>query len=305
VGQTLLIGSARTTWREWLRANRHDVPLLCLDPTDPTDGPAGILTLQQGDKILRERFYGSLDPQRHPHVLIAFLAEAIQLSREDLMVQLFPYRATPVLRQTVQLVAQVMQPDRILIGCGTEIDQSGFPVGPESVELEPAFPPMVQQAQRKAHWLRMLERCQRQTVDLRKVTLEGSRLGSGVSLSAEERKTAGLQNAVHAERIGASLLVVSDADFEESEVSVALDYAGCTRAVFAEPGAYRNLLCSFARQDGIDFAYGIVAEIDWRSLRAQVLSTAIPPAPVRILRLGSLRVDASGREMGELRSWQA
>ena len=93
-------------------------------------------------------------------------------------------------------------------------------------------------------------------------------------------------------------------DTEESDVSAALDYTGCTRAHFVAPGMYRNILCSFARQSGEDFGVGIITEIDWQSMRAQALCTAVAPAPLRILRIGALRVDSSGRELGEVRPWQ-
>jgi polynucleotide 5'-kinase involved in rRNA processing len=67
---------------------------------------------------------------------------------------------------------------------------------------------------------------------------------------------------------------------------------------------YRNLLCSFAKQSGEDFGMGILTDIDWNSMRAYAQCTAVPPAPVRILRLGSLRVDSNGHELGEVRPWQ-
>jgi hypothetical protein len=304
VATTLLIGNARTTWREWLRENRHDANLLCLDPVDPIQLVPGVLHLFQGEKPSLSRFYGSTDPQRSPHVMIGFLAEALRRTQGELIIQLFSYRPTPLLRQTALLAAQLAMPDRILVAESTEIDQMGFPVGPEEIAIEPALPPMIQLAQRKAKWIKLLEQCTRQEVDLRNVTIEGSRLGSGRRLSEAERKQAGLKNALHAEAAGASLFVVIDTDLDEQEVSQALDFTGCSKAVITSPVAYSNLLCSFANQKGEDFANGVVCGIDWRSLRASVLASAVPPAPVRLLRLGSIRIDSDGRELGELRPWQ-
>jgi hypothetical protein len=304
LARTLLIGNPRTTWREWLREYRRGEDFLCLDPADPVQLTPTLLNLFGDGRPKLTRFYGSLDAQRQPHTILAFLGQALLQAEGDLLVQCFAFRPTPVMRQSVQLAAQMLQPDRILIASGTEIDQGGFPVGPEEITLDPALPPMVQHAQRKAQWLKLLEQCERHTVDLRKVSLEGSRLGSGRRLSEEERKKACLGQSVHAEVSGTSLFVVSDADFEEADVARALDFTGCTKAVFAEPGAYRNLLCSFANQQGEDFGFGIITEIDWRSLRAQVLNTSVPPAPVRLMRIGSQRVDAEGRELGEVRPWQ-
>jgi polynucleotide 5'-kinase involved in rRNA processing len=304
MGKTLLIGHPQATWREWLKAHRGGAEFLCLDPADPIQLTPGILTLTSGQRRLYSRFYGSLDAQRQPHVMIAAAAQALQHAGDDLLIQTFAYRPSPVVRHTLAVLAQLIRPDRILVAEGAELDQSGFPVGPEPVELERALPPMVQHAQRKAQWLKLLEECERHTVDLRRVSVEGARLGSGIALSPDQRKAGCLAAAVHAEVTGSTLFVITDADMEESEVSRALDFAGCSKAIFAEAGAYRNLFCSFANQEGEDFGYGILLDIDWRSMRAQVLSTAVPPAPVRVLRIGSLRVDSEGRELGETRPWQ-
>jgi hypothetical protein len=304
VGRTLLVGNSQTTWREWLKEHRGKAELLCLDPGDPVHLTPCILSLMKGDRRIYTRFYGSLDSQRHPHLLIAAAVEGLARAGDDVIIQSFAYRPSPVLRHTTALLAQLIRPDRMLIAEGTDIDQSGFPLGPESVELDRALPPMVQHAQRKAQWLKLLEECERHTVDLRRVNVEGARLGSGRALSAEQRKDACLGTAVHAEVTGTVLFIIMDGELDESELARALDYTGCNKAVFAEPGAYHNLLCSFASQDGEEFGLGIVLDIDWRSLRAQVLSTAVAPAPVRILRLGSMRVDTQARELGEARPWQ-
>lgn len=233
----------------------------------------------------------------------AVLAQALEVA-PDLIVQLFPYRPLPLLRQTTSLIAQMLRPTEILVAAGAELDQGGFPVGPSEVEIETAFPPLVQMAQRKAQWLRLFESCRKHTIDLRKVSIEGTRLGTGIRLTSDERKEAKLDNALYAERAGGTLFAVTDLDIEESDVASALDFTGCTRANFVAPGLYRNLLCSFAKQNGEDFAMGILTDIDWQSLRGFALSTAIPPAPIRILRLGALRVEATGRELGEVRPWQ-
>jgi polynucleotide 5'-kinase involved in rRNA processing len=232
------------------------------------------------------------------------VSQAIEMAPDDLVVQLFPYRPLPLLRHVTVLIAQLLRPTEILVAKGTDLEQSGFPVGPSEVEIESAFPPLVQIAQRKAQWLRLFEGCQKHGFDLRKVSIEGVRLGTGTRLTNEERQKAQLKDVVYAERAGGTLFAVTDVDVEESDVASALDFTGCTRAQFVAPGLYRNLLCSFAKQSGEDFGMGILTDIDWESLRAYALSTAIPPAPIRILRIGALRVDSNGRELGEVRPWQ-
>jgi len=304
MGRTLLIGNPGSSWREWLKEHRGTRPFLCLDPADPIQGIPGQLCLFVAGKPIISRFYGSLDPQRAPHILPSLLAQALEKEPDDLIVQLFPYRPLPLLRHMAMLIAQQLRPTEILVAQNTELDQGGFPIGPSEVEIDSAFPPLVQMAQRKAQWLRLFEGCEKHTFDLRKVSTEGIRLGTGIRLNTEERQRAHLKDVLYAERAGGTLFAVTDLDVEESDVAAALDFTGCTRAQFVAPGLYRNLLCSFAKQTGEDFGMGILTDIDWQSMRGYALCNAVPPAPIRILRIGALRVDSDGRELGEVRPWQ-
>lgn len=301
---TLLVGNPSSSWRDWLKDNRGGRDLLCLDPADPIQGVPGRLCLFRDSRPVFERFYGSLDPQRYPHVILAALAEALKLIEGESLIQSFAYRPTPVLRHLLVLVAQVMQPETILVASGTSLDLNGFPVGPTPVELEAAFPQVVLDAQRKAQWIKLLENCTAHSVALKDLAIEGSRLGSGIAMDAHSRERVGLQGALHAEICGGTLFVVAAGELEEHRVARALDLTHTARLHAASPQAYENLTCSFARQSGEDFGFGIVESIDWEAGRLKALNDAVPPAPVRILRLGSLRVDPRGRELGEVAPWQ-
>ena len=303
MARTLLIGETGASWRAWERENLQGDDLLLLDPADATYGPPTVLRLVRGDRPLWTRLYGSLDPRRAPHVLVAALAEGIARAGESLTVRLFGYRNTPLLRQTVGLMASVLRPDRILVAEGTDLDQDGFPVGPESVALEPVFPPMVRDATRKAQWMRMLEASSSHEVELARTTLEGSRLGSGRALSIEERKRAGLEHAPHVERIGRALLVVAP-ELDERQMARALDVTHATKAVHALPRAYEGLVLAFARANGDEIGHGRVDRIDWEAGVLHARCTAVAPVPVGIVRLGSLRLDPKGGERGEARPWE-
>ena len=302
MARTLLIGGPNASWRAWEKENLKG-DLLVLDPADATHGTAAVFRLMRGERPLWTRFYGSLDPRRAPHVLLAALAEGMARAGDDLTVRLFTYRNTPLLRQTVALVASVLRPDRILVADGTDLDLDGFPVGPETPALETAFPPMVQEAMRKAQWMKMLERCEPHEVDLRAATLEGSRLGTGRVFSIEERKRAGLEEAVHVEQSGRGLLVVA-ASLDERQIARALDVTHCTKVVHALSRAYDGLLLAFVRPNGDEIGHGRVERIDWEAGLLHAHCTAVAPVPVGIVRLGSLRLDAKGGERGEARPWE-
>jgi len=303
VARTLLIGGPHVSWRTWEKESLKGDDLLVLDPADATYGPPTVLRLMRGERPLWSRLYGSLDPRRAPHVLVAALAEGMAQAGDDLTVRLFAYRSTPLLRQTVGLIASVLRPDRILVAEGTEIDQDGFALGPEPTPLEAAFPPMVQEAMRKAQWMKMLEASSLHEIDLARTTLEGSRLGSGKPLSIAEKERAGLGHAFRVERIGRTLLVVA-ADTDERQIARALDVTHAAKVVHAVPSAYDGLVLSFVRPTGEEIGFGRVERFDWEANVLYARCTAVAPVPVAIVRLGSLRLDPKGGERGEARPWE-
>ena len=304
MGRTFLIANPKSTWREWLKANRRGRDLIILDPSDANLTVPGRLSLLRGDKLVESRFYGSLESARAPHVMVAGVVELLKAADEDVLIQLYAYRPTPLLRQLTLLLAHLIAPDVILLAKGTDLAANELPTGPEEVELEAGFPAMVQTAQRKAHWLKLLETCQSHEVELKDVAIDGVRLGSGRRLTREETDRLKFSDAHWAEVSGSSLFVVADSEPDQGQVARALDHLHCTRAHFAAPDAYDGLLCSFARANGVDFGMGMIQRIDFEAGVVYALNTAETPAPVRILRLGSLQINENGTELGESRPWQ-
>lgn len=304
MGRTLLIGNPSSSWKEWLKAERGGADWICLDPAEVVANYLARLTLTQGDRTPHWRFYGSLDPQRFPQVTLAGLVGLLEKASPDAVVQLFKYQPNPVLKHTAQLVAQIVRPSRILVAKGTPISLEGWPVGPEEVELGPPLPEIAVQAQRKASWLKLLENCESHEIPFRQIEFEGARLGSGVRLDKAALESCRLPEGAYAEACGSTLFVVTEEQIDENRIARALDYLNCARAHFVSPKAYEGLLCGFARQDGEDFGLGYIERIDFPNETVHAKSTAIPVAPVRVLRLGALRIDAKGNELGEVRPWQ-
>lgn len=303
MASSLLIAGPGKSWREYLDANLGSRDLILLDPAETRFGAPGRVCLVRGGKVVAWRFIGSLDPLRAPHVVIAALAGFLKQT-ESAAVQCFPYVPTPLNRQTCLLLAQLLQPEEILVETTTDLDPEGWPVGPEAVSLRGDVPDLVNQAQRKARWLELIESSTEHRFPFRSVAIEGARLGAGRALSEAELEKIGMDGAQHAEICGSTLFAVYDEEPPEPMVARLLDAVHAKRAVFAAPHAYRGLLCSFARQSGEDFAIGTIQDIDFKSGEIVINSPAVPQAPVRILRIGSLRIDASGNEIEELRAWQ-
>ena len=56
----MLIGHAKVSWREWLKAHRKGRDLIVLDPADAELAPPGRFSLMRGDKVIAGRFFNTL-----------------------------------------------------------------------------------------------------------------------------------------------------------------------------------------------------------------------------------------------------
>lgn len=300
----LLIGTYEHSWKAWIAQNAPQHDLIVLDPLDTDHGPAARFCLVRDGRVVRWCFYGSLNPQRAPHRVVECLAVLLAEARDAVVVQMFGYRPGPTLRQLSLSLASVLRPTRIVVGQGTPIDLEMWPIGPEEAQVDVAFPPVVRNAQRRARWLKMIEDCREHEVPIKRISFDGARLGSGVRLDLGRLAKLGLEGTEHAEVCHKVLYLVSDLAIDERSLTAALDDVGAERAHVVNRTLFEGLLCAFSRDSGEDFGLGFVRQADFRSGVLHVSCTAIPPAPVRLVRLGSLRIDRSAKEYGEIRPWE-
>lgn len=294
--RTLLVAHPKTTWRDWLKENQGKRDLLVLDPSlaDHT-APARAYRYHEG-KVREWRLVGTTDPQRNPLGLLAAAAELAPLCSPDALILTFPLRLTPVLRQIAHALATILQPQEVLVPEGSRLERQGWPVGADTIELPAAFPPLVRDAQRRARWIELIESTEHHQIELADVTLQGARLGSGTRLAHKDF-------AEYGEVSGGVLHVVSDNRLEDDQVARAMDLAHASKISIVSPSSYQGLLCSFAHQNGDDFGYGIVESFDPERYVMRVRNTAVPPAPVRILKLGNIRLQENGQELPPLPPW--
>lgn len=305
MGRTLLIGSETGVWREWLKAERRNRDLIVLDPADANYGFPTRLVLLRGDRVVAWSFLGSLEPMRAPHLTMAALTAFLAAAESNAIVASFPYRPGPLAHQMTLLVDQMVRPTEIFVSQDAPLPEGCLTVGPEPVSHENTLPSLVLEAQRKAQWLALLKIAESHRLNLRELSIEGARLGSGTVCTDQVAKIDGLARAVWAERCGGTLLIVTADEPDDTAIAAALDQFGASRVQLVRPDAYRYLLCSLAREPGEDLGIGMVTHLDFESGEVDLLNTAVPPAHACRLRLGSLRVDtASGRELGEVRPWQ-
>ncbi len=291
MGLTLLVGATGHSWRSWLEG--YNGRVCVADPHLGDFGYPGRVGELVDGKIVEWRFVGSLEGTRNPLGLILGCLDLVRGWEEGVI--LGPEgRDSPASRQMLISLAQAMGVERIVMPEECGFAGWGWPVGPEEVAVSTDFPVIVKDAQRRARWLSLLEDSGLHEVVLADVRVMGARLGSGrrVDLGC------GL-----AEVGGGVLHWVTREEVGEDRIAGLVNEFHVGRVNLVDPRSYHGTVCSFAHEDGRDFAMGVVKRFDEGRGVVEILSPAVVPAPVRILKVGSLRVDSQGREIGEHAPW--
>lgn len=296
MGRTLLIAHPKTTWRDWLKDNRISRQLLIVDPADADHGTPARLLLIEGDRTKAWQFVGTTEPQNNPIAVLSSTAKLLQITSQDALILTYPLRLTPVLRQLAHSIAQLVQPEQILVPNGSRLDKQGWIIDPQSVELPPSLPPLVQDAQRRSRWIELYESGEDHTVDLDHVTTEGSRLGGGTRLAHKDF-------AEYGEVAAGTLHIVTSRKVPESEIGRVMDIAHARQTNFVDPSAYSGLICSFAHRNGSDFGMGVIKSFDPVKRQFQIRCQAVAPAPIKVLKIGSTRITDAGIELEQPKPW--
>jgi polynucleotide 5'-kinase involved in rRNA processing len=295
----LLVADQKWTWRDWLKENLGQRDLVCLDVADADYGPPARVFLLNDGKVRSWRLVGSVYPHRNPVDLLIGAASIIAQAREDAVVLSFELREMPVVRQMALALSEFGPFEHVLVPEGSAFLHEPWLIDAQPVALAHALPDAAKTAQRRARWLELLESCEEHTLELDHVGILGARLGSGQRLHGAPFDELG----PHVEVYGNTLLVVTDHDHDERTAGEALNLAHASKLSLVSTTAYDNLLCSFVRANGEDFGFGVIKGVDFQERTATILNNAVAPAPVRSVRIGSLRIDATGKETGETKPW--
>lgn len=291
----LLVGHPEWTWRTWIKENDQERDLICLDPGNGEWGWPARVCLIRADKIIAWQFVGTLDASRNPIAVLSGLTRFLAISPNS-DVLLFPFRQTPVLRQLAIACAQIQQPEEVLVPDSTQLENEPWPVGAETVELEEPLFKIAREAQRRARWIEMIEAGEDHEVDWTKVGTAGIRLGSGQMLPVS-----GFEG--WAEYSGPHLHVLNESDLDDNLAADLLSRSGTSKMSVVHPEDYVGLICSFAHQDGSDYGFGVIRQVDLARKKLIIRCTAVAPSPVRILKVGSVRIDETGIEAEPVKPW--
>jgi hypothetical protein len=101
-----------------------------------------------------------------------------------------------------------------------------------------------------------------------------------------------------------SLFVVTEHEPSEAEVAIALDAFGVAKAHLLGPNDLNGTYCGLARLNGDELGIGFIEKVDWSARTVVLRANAVPPVPIPVLHLGSIRTESNGRELAELSPWQ-
>lgn len=294
----LLITDPKWTWREWLKANQGDQDVVCLDVADADHGPPARAFLLRGGKVREWRLVGSIYANRNPNDLLIAAAQLMKQAKDPIVVS-FEMRESPVHRHMALSLAELIDAKEVLVPEGSPFIHEPWPVEAKPIAAPKSHPQAAVLAHRRSRWLELIESCQTHTIELDHVSLYGVRLGAGRRLHGQPFDDLG----IHVEIYGQTLLIVSDKEPDAQLAGDALNLAHASKIHLVSSTAYEGLVCSFVRGTGEDFGMGVVVNIDFEERRATILNNAVAPAPVRMVRIGSTRIDDTGKETGETKPW--
>jgi hypothetical protein len=296
MGATLLVNHPRWSWREWLRQNLGDQALIVADPGFSDYGWAGRVSLVREKKIRRWRFVGVNDAVHAPLPVLTAVAQALPEAGPDPLILAPSGMNGPIARELVLMMGELAQVERVMVPEKSAYARWKWPWPMELVAMENPTAEYLLTAHRRAMWVEMLDAGHEHEIDLADTVVEHARMGGGQKLDLSQWGGVGWTH-------GAVLHVITDEPIDEFSAARLMDEAHARRISLMSPIEYHGILCSQARADGRDVGMGVVRSIDPKAQKVRVLTTTEEGAKANILRLGLLRLDDTGNELGDLRSW--
>ncbi len=301
MARQLVFWDAQGAGREWLneQASRH----LILDPRETHPEFPGCCVLGRRDEILGWGFVGGPDVQQNPLELLRVSSRLIRSAPDNLLILAPRFDHGPVARSLRATLIDWLQPDSILISRGDTVNDRAWPMGVTEFDFPPGMPDVVLRAQRKARLRDLLERSKPLQISFQQVRWTGVRLGSGQAAPEIQVQEAGIRSVLHIETFGSTAFAVVSEELDALESSLVMRLVGATRLHFALNSAYSGLVCSLARIHGEDVSLGYIESIDFRKGVVSVRATAEDIAGLGLIRVGHLRIDSEGNELGTVKPW--
>ncbi len=133
------------------------------------------------------------------------------------------------------------------------------------------------------------------------VGLHGTWLGSGKRLSGSDLSfvAKALDTLVfYGERTGEDLQLITGGEHRTDEISRLKAHYEVREVQIWEAGEFHGLLLGLNDEDGDNLALGILQDLDLRAGRLMVLTPLKSLDKVKLVEFGSLKLEASGKELG-------
>jgi polynucleotide 5'-hydroxyl-kinase GRC3/NOL9 len=158
---------------------------------------------------------------------------------------------------------------------------------------------------RAARFLAALDKAEPLLFSLDSVALQGTTLGTGEPLPHHLIRFISQslgRPALHAERSGGRLYIVVNGErWDPAGLAAIESYFGTRSVTITAAQKFAGLLVGLVSGSGILLGIGRIERIDFARRTLTVLTSCRKPAAVAQVWLGSLRLHADGREIGEVR----
>lgn len=284
------------------------------DPGQSDIGPPGSIgmgTFKSHVALLSEiptlnsYFIGSMSPSGH---MLEFLVGVKKMAEAGLE------ETDQVIVDTPGWVTQ--GPGRSLQQYGAEILDPGFVIGlqreNELEHLLKTLPGKIRRVEvsgkvrkrvgkermilRKKSLRRYFEDSEELSLDLDKIVLERSYLGTGKKINPEDLN---IEKIIYAEKIPEGIVVVPKTDLSEEELRQ-LDQES-EKVNVINPGAEEKVFVSLIDKERNLLGVGCIEEIDYSAGKIKITTPVKEESKVDRVQIGSMKIEPSGKEVGTVR----
>lgn len=298
MARRLAFWDAHGASREWLQGH-----VLILDPRESHAEFPGCAVLLRQDEVKEWGFVGGPDVLQSPLEWLRVASRLLAKSPDDLTILAPRLDLGPVARSLRATLIDWLHPESIFVSREYPVSDAAWPMGVTEIDLPKGLPEVVLRAQRKARWRDLLEKSKDFQISTQQVQWTGARLGSGLAAPELRLQEAGIRDVVHAEISGATAFVVVENELSSEECALVMRLLGATRLHSALASSYSGILCSLSRIHGDDICLAILDSIDFRKGIVRVRASAEDTAGLNLIRMGHLRLDGEGNELGVIKPW--
>lgn len=267
-------------------------------------GPPAVVALSEDGKELSDGYFvGSTTPSGHFLEMIVGTKRMAERANFPVFVDTTGMVHGPPARVLKTQKIESLQPDLlILLGDGLGYYRGFESVGmdvinlPVSKHVEPRSREKRRNARRKA-FRSYFSNSEVKTIDLSEVGLERTILGSGVDVTEEVFRILNVQVG-RSEKFGDRLILVTEGQINPKIRRMVKEDLSVGRVDVVRESDFKNLLVGLVGRENNFLGIGILENLNFDSLQAEVIMPMGVARRIRSVQFGSIKVRRDGEELG-------